>query len=816
MTAPVHSLPEMNSAQIFNSGTSSMTSILIGKTAAQIAALSASQIASLTASDIAVMTPAQATALTASQLGVLSTGAFSAFSAPQIAAINTASVSAITAAQMSVLSAAQIASVTQAQFAKLSGTQIAAITVTGLAGLTATQMGWLTSTQVAALTQSQIATLKATQVAGIINIAAMTTTQIGTLTVAGFQALSAQNLSVSQLASFTAVEVGNLTVAQISRLSATQLNGLGSRLASLTVAQESALTAAQINGLSKIVLDALPVASLLATQLSGLTAATIGNLSASQIGGLSLAQIGSLSVAGFQALAPSALTVAQVTGLTATEVGNLSASQIGGLSVAQLAGLGSKLAGLTAAQESGITASQIAGMSSSTFGSLNLGNLTAAQLGGVSASDLASLSAASFDKLAAKLASINAAAFSGVSVADLQGLSAAQIATLTSAQIHNLSAAAAAYVNLSGVAAELASCETNGALTFSGAEKFLQYETSGGLTASKFSALEAVGNSFNTTGGVAASGMVAQLYDDVVLGNSANAKWTGGANSSVALGNMSATSTATQASELIGKWFLGTDDPSTAGFGITDKYVAQTGSLWAGTPSYSQVNQGDVGDCYFESAMCALADENPTYLQSLITDDGNGVYTVDFYNGQTQKNDYVTVDNAMPTMAGSYYDGSHLNFDNGGANGPIWSEVLEKAYVEFRAQSSGTNSYASIAGGWDNGLEALTGQAITDYFVQGETAAQMSSALSAIQTALTSHNSVMMADSNANSSIGLVGGHMYNVLSVNASAGTVAYDNPWNANGFANPASAVNTASVSALAAAGCSFSVASGAMHVA
>jgi hypothetical protein len=728
-----------------------MTSILIGKTTTQIAALSASQIASLTASDISVMTTAQTTALTAAQLGVLSPAAFAAFSTAQIAAMTTIQVAA----------------------------------------LTPQQVGWLTMTQ------------------------------IGALTVAGFQALSAQNLSVSQLSSFTAAEVGNLTVAQIGRLSSTQLNGLGSRLASLTVAQENALTAAQINGLSKTVLDALPVASLTATQLSGLTSATIGNLSASQVGGLSLSQIGSLSVGGFQGLAPSNLTVAQVSGLNATEIGNLSASQIGGLSVAQLAGLGSKLASLTVAQENGLSASQIAGMSSSTFGSLNLGNLTAAQLGGVSSSDLASLSAASFNKLAANLVSINAAAFSGVTVADLQGLSAAQIASLTSAQIGNLSAAAATYVNgvnLSGVAAELASCETNGVLTFAGAEKFLQYETSGGLTASKFSALQAVGNSFNKTGGAAASGMVAQLYDDVVLGNSANAKWTGGANSSVGLGNMSATSTATQANELIGKWFLGTDDPSTAGSGVTDKYVAQTGSLWAGTPSYSQVNQGGVGDCYFESAMCALADENPAYLQSLITDDGNGVYTVDFYNGQTQKNDYVTVDNAMATMQGSYSynNGSHLNFDNGGANGPIWSEVLEKAYVEFRAQSSGTNSYASIAGGWDNGLEALTGQAITDYFVQGETAAQMGSALSAIQTALTSHNSVMMADSNANTSIGLVGGHMYNVLSVNVSAGTVTYDNPWNGNGFANPASAVHTASVSALAAAACSFSVASGAMHVA
>ena len=54
-----------------------------------------------------------------------------------------------------------------------------------------------------------------------------------------------------------------------------------------------------------------------------------------------------------------------------------------------------------------------------------------------------------------------------------------------------------------------------------------------------------------------------QITDDVVLGNSANAYWNGGSSTATALGNLTASSTQTQLQDLIGKWFLGTDLPST-------------------------------------------------------------------------------------------------------------------------------------------------------------------------------------------------------------------------------------------------------------
>ena len=114
--------------------------------------------------------------------------------------------------------------------------------------------------------------------------------------------------------------------------------------------------------------------------------------------------------------------------------------------------------------------------------------------------------------------------------------------------------------------------------------------------------------------------------------------------------------------ELVDKWFLGSDNPNASTAGVATTWQAQTGALFSGTPTYAQVNQGAVGDSHFESAMAAVADFDPTLLENMITSDGNGVYTVDFYNGASDPHDYVTVNTQMATMSSNYSfaSGSHL------------------------------------------------------------------------------------------------------------------------------------------------------------
>ena len=103
--------------------------------------------------------------------------------------------------------------------------------------------------------------------------------------------------------------------------------------------------------------------------------------------------------------------------------------------------------------------------------------------------------------------------------------------------------------------------ETNGVLTYSGALAVLQDAAKSAMSATEFADLDGGREGPQRLGRDQTSAYVQQMFDNVVLGNSANAHWNGGANTAAALGNLSATSTQAQFNELIDKWFLGTDMP---------------------------------------------------------------------------------------------------------------------------------------------------------------------------------------------------------------------------------------------------------------
>ncbi len=131
---------------------------------------------------------------------------------------------------------------------------------------------------------------------------------------------------------------------------------------------------------------------------------------------------------------------------------------------------------------------------------------------------------------------------------------------------------------------------------------------------------------------------VGVLASDVVNGNPANANYQG-----QPLGNLadqgSGQAMATALEDLVGKWFYGTDlpaiDPSSVAAGAT--YSVLAGSLFgnAQVPSSADMEQGNVGDCYFVAAVGAIADSDPTAIESMFTANGveNGIasYTVRFY-----------------------------------------------------------------------------------------------------------------------------------------------------------------------------------------
>lgn len=693
--------------------------------------------------------------------------------------------------------------------------------------------GCMMTSIVSGLSASQIAALPTSTVAKFTptDIAALTTTQTSALSSPQLNVLSAadiQAFSAPQISALTANALIGLAVTQVANFSSAQIRDLSQ-------SQTQSLTASQINGLGTTDLDALNMANLSTTQIKGLTAAAVGNLGTNGVKSLSAGQLSAISTAAI-----AGLTANQIGVLSTSQVDALSAGQIGALSNAQLNDMSAnQLGALTAAQAQALTTTQLNGLSQSSVNELKAASLTATQINGLSktnldalnvsglassqvagltATTIGNLTAAQFTAaIAPNIASVSTSAVKGLTTAELDSLTTTQSGTISAAQLAAMSSTQNDTVVMAGQV-------TNGSLSYNGMLDILQREATGGMTATKFGALQDIASMLDAPGGISTSAYVQQIADDVIDGNSANAAWNGGSSTAVGLGNLSATSSQTSVDELIGKWFLGTDLPGTnmSGVGIGNynpTYVPTTLPLFgtSGTPSYQDVNQGQDGDCYLVSALAETALKDPSQIKSMIQSNGNGTYSVDFnVNG---KADYVTVNSELPTMT-SYEqaNGSKLEFANGSV---AWVGLIEKAYAELNEQTNvphgaelntAGDSYEDISGGGAYTLTQITGQAVDTY---GLNSSMSSGALNSIEStvaaAFNSGEEVMMSTPSTSTG-NLVASHMFEVTGINAAAKTVTLQNPWNTAYGASGLAMSFTETIAQLAAAGCSLYATTGA----
>ncbi|HEX4148444.1 MAG TPA: C2 family cysteine protease, partial [Pirellulales bacterium] len=288
------------------------------------------------------------------------------------------------------------------------------------------------------------------------------------------------------------------------------------------------------------------------------------------------------------------------------------------------------------------------------------------------------------------------------------------------------------------------------------------------------------------------AGYVQVLASDVVNGNTANATYQG-----QALGNLAVGSSATQFNDLVGKWFLGTDLPT-----LTDSslvYKTAAGSLFPTAPSHNNELQGELGDCYFISALGTIADKNPAAIENMFINNGDGTYTVRFYTGNYGSSynssdgsysdgftngsgtaDYVTVNLSLATTASGmlYYSDYGSSYSN--ANNALWIPLAEKAYAEWNQTGKegrdGQNSFASIEGGWMATVDAqVLGHNATDYMMGTATQQQLVNALASGEAVTIGTTQTIY---------GLYGSHAYAVTGYNASSNTFTLYNPW---GFDQP-----------------------------
>jgi Calpain family cysteine protease len=214
----------------------------------------------------------------------------------------------------------------------------------------------------------------------------------------------------------------------------------------------------------------------------------------------------------------------------------------------------------------------------------------------------------------------------------------------------------------------------------------------------------------------------------------------------------------------------GPDLPDPTDAGQTSR---MTGSLWSTGPTMNDVNQGQVGDCYFLASIQSLALMQPARLQEMAVDLGDGTYAVRFERGNT--NTFVRVDADMPVTSWGSWTYAHPT-----GSGPIWAAIMEKAYAFFR---TGANTYNSLNSGW-------TGSALSDLGIANTTFdTGPSSLFSTITTAL-ANDKVVAAISNTSvpSNIPIIGSHAYTVVSTSVDSGVqyITVRNPWGFDGAGN------------------------------
>ena len=209
-------------------------------------------------------------------------------------------------------------------------------------------------------------------------------------------------------------------------------------------------------------------------------------------------------------------------------------------------------------------------------------------------------------------------------------------------------------------------------------------------------------------------------------------------------------------------------------------YSNVTGSLFgASGPKFSDVQQGNEGDCWLMSGLAAVAARYPSDITSMFTSAGTAVengttvnlYKVRFYDNSGRA-EYVTVDSELPA-GGSYYD--HVG------NGPLWVALAEKAYAQANGKgyvtsgSPNTDSYDALNGGWPSwALHAITGLSSNGYAINPTNvgAAWNSGKIICLGSSPNANDNLIVGDSH--------GTHAYAVVNYNANSSTpFELYNPW-------------------------------------
>jgi hypothetical protein len=258
---------------------------------------------------------------------------------------------------------------------------------------------------------------------------------------------------------------------------------------------------------------------------------------------------------------------------------------------------------------------------------------------------------------------------------------------------------------------------------------------------------------------------VANLTGKIVNGDPANVFVASAVSPN---GNLFAGCPASQLASLAADWFEGFN-PVTSGNPAAPMAWTSGVLFGKGGPSYTDISQGQVGDCTLLASLAEVAARRPGVIQNMFTANPDGTYTVRFYHNGAP--DYVTVNTQLPD-GGKLYD--HVN------NGVLWAALVEKAIVQENESGwlatlhPGWDSYTALNGG-DQGttvayLSVLTGLP-SSYF--GVDPANVAAAWQA-------NDLVVLATGTLPPGSSLISDHAYAMINYNPASNTpVTLFNPW-------------------------------------
>jgi hypothetical protein len=228
--------------------------------------------------------------------------------------------------------------------------------------------------------------------------------------------------------------------------------------------------------------------------------------------------------------------------------------------------------------------------------------------------------------------------------------------------------------------------------------------------------------------------------------------------------------------------------------GTLPTYQPVTGSLYANGVKADDVDQGDLGDCYFLSSLASLAQRRPQALENAIHANADGSYTVQLYQAQpngTFKPTSVTVDSLLPEQNGqAVYATANPQ--------ELWPAIMEKAFAKldkgYNVIDRGgleTDAMSALTGKPANSTD-VTPQSANAVYAKLQRAVQQGKLTTAgtydnadLKKALTQYQRQGVATFDPKTftydGFGLVDGHAYTVLGVHEENGQKYVDlrNPW-------------------------------------